>query len=247
MIYQKIASVVLGLLISFQVNAQYKSLTESPMFKKDKINLFLDSASGNVFTLPHMDSLYKVGKMKFQIYNQDVRADSIIWKIRMIDTLPTIRNNWIGKQFPEAKFTDSKGRELSITDLHGKILIVNCWSITCPPCILEIPELNRLVDESAKSDIVFLALTYDKVEDINRFFESKKLKEYIKMAQPEFKFNIVSDQKTFLDQSLRVINYPTTFIVGRDGLIKEVLEGINLDEARKPKSYTEIMAVVSKL
>jgi thiol-disulfide isomerase/thioredoxin len=244
---RKIVFIALGLLISFQVNAQLKSLSDSPMFKKDKVNLFLDSASRQVFTLPYMDSLYKTGKMKFQIYNQEARADSIYWKIRMIDTLPTIRPKWIGKQFPVANFTDMKGRKVSIADLHGKILIINCWSITCPPCILEIPQLNQIAEELTKDGVVCLALTFDKAEDISKFFKYENLKNNIKMPRPEFKFNIVSDQKLLLDKSLEVISYPTTFIVGRDGMIKEVFEGINLDETRKPKSYTEIMAAVSKL
>ncbi len=243
----KLGSIALGLLISFQVNAQYKSLTESPMFKNDKVNVFLDSVSRQVFTMHVMDSLYKTAKVKIQIYSKELRADSIYWKIMMIDTVPTIRSKWIGKQFPEANFTDMKGRKVSIADLHGKILIINCWSITCPPCILEIPQLNQIAEESTKDGIVCLALTFDKAEDIHKFFKSEKLKDYTKMSRPEFKFNIVSDQKLLLDKSLEVISYPTTFIVVRDGLIKEVFEGINLDETRKPKSYTEIMAVVSKL
>ncbi|WP_158826173.1 TlpA family protein disulfide reductase [Mucilaginibacter lacusdianchii] len=185
--------------------------------------------------------------MKFQIYNREVRADSIYWKIRVIDTLPTIRAKWIGKQFPMANFTDMKGNKLSITDLQGKVLIINCWSVTCGPCVSEIPQLNRVADESAKRGILCLALTYDKDQEITRFFKAEKLKEYIKMSRPEFKFRIIANQKPFLDHSLQVINYPTTFIVDRNGVIREVLEGVNLDEAGKLKSYNEIMSVVAEL
>src|SRR5438445_709428 len=101
--------------------SQYKSLRESSMFKKDKINLFQDSLGGMLYTLPYMDSLYQAGQAKFQIDNYHTKGDSVFWHIKFITELPTIRPEWIGKAFPRAVFTDINNKRVSYERLKGKV------------------------------------------------------------------------------------------------------------------------------
>jgi len=57
---------------------------------------------------------------------------------------------------------DIKGALVDIKSLKGKIVVLNFWFIRCPPCRMERPYLNELVDEYAgDSNIVFIAVSLD--------------------------------------------------------------------------------------
>ncbi|HEY8971983.1 MAG TPA: TlpA disulfide reductase family protein [Puia sp.] len=160
--------------------------------------------------------------------------------------LPPFKARWVGKPFPSAIFTDADHRTISTEELKGMVLVVNCWNLACGPCIGEIPDLNRLVDSLDGKKVVFLALSYDKFPEIKAFFHSQKCKEILHMEEPAFKFRLIGEQKDFLDK-LGVGAYPTTFIVGGDGIIRDVIIGVTLDQDRRPRCYEKIRAAIDHL
>lgn len=71
--------------------------------------------------------------------------------------------------------TDMQGNMISLSDFRGKIVVINVWGIGCGPCIAEMPELNKLVkDYTNRKEVVFLAITADRKEDLLQFFKHKK-------------------------------------------------------------------------
>lgn len=63
----------------------------------------------------------------------------------------------------------------------------------------------------------------------------------IKTSELTGKFLII------LNNVLGVKSYPTTFIVDKKGFIKQIIEGVNLDEQKKPKIYSEIMETLKRI
>ena len=55
---------------------------------------------------------------------------------------------------------------------------------------------------------------------------------------------IIPNQKTLLNNILGVRSYPTTFIVDQKGIIKQMIEGVNLDDQKNPMIYSEIMDAI---
>lgn len=51
------------------------------------------------------------------------------------------------KPMPEVTFNLLDGRKLLSSELRGKSLLVNFWSVNCETCLREIPQLTRLQDE----------------------------------------------------------------------------------------------------
>ncbi len=241
------------LLISMSILdfGQYKSLIESPLYVKSKRNFYQDTVSRIITPIEHLDSLYKENKNQpFQLLGYITNSDSAIWKIAFIDAegiTRAYRKKWLNQTFPLINFTDLNGKAIKKQSLEGKNLIINCWSITCGPCIKEMPQLNLLVDSLKKMNFYFLALTFDEPEPINVFFKSKRLKDFLETDNPEFKFDIIPNQEDLLTNTLGVKSYPTTFIVNKDGKIKEIFGGVNLDKDQNPKTYVEIMQAIQKL
>lgn len=59
-------------------------------------------------------------------------------------------------------FIDGKGNVTELSDLRGKVIFINMWATWCPPCIKEMPSLNRLHDKLKDNDnIEFLFVELD--------------------------------------------------------------------------------------
>ena len=81
-----------------------------------------------------------------------------------------------GKEFlPDLTVELLNGEKLSFNDLIGKTIVVNWWATTCAPCIVEMPGLNKLVEQYKENpNVVFIAIAHDKKEDVTRFLESRE-------------------------------------------------------------------------
>ena len=118
-----------------------------------------------------------------------------------------------GQQFPDFNLTDLKGRTWSKEALQGKTLAVKTWFIRCKPCIEEMPQLNELVEEySENENVVFLSLSLDSEEELQKFLSEK-----------EFKYAVVPNQKAFIEDTLGFSIYPTHIIVEPSGKIRKVV------------------------
>jgi len=228
--------------------SQYSSLKDFPMIKNDKQNIFRDSVTNNLYNISFMDSLYKAGNSPFQMLSSVAKGDSMIWLIKFINKEElSIKSQWLNKKFPLIDFIDLNNNKISTNELTGKILIINCWNITCGPCIKELPYLNALKDSLHKKNFVFLGITDNDSASIRKFFKSDKLKKFLNNQNPSFNFRIIPNQKVLLNNVLGLKGYPTTFIVDKNGLIIHIIEGVNLDDQKNPKIYSEIMEILIRL
>jgi thiol-disulfide isomerase/thioredoxin len=63
---------------------------------------------------------------------------------------------------PELAFTDAEGAPRSLADFRGRPLLVNLWATWCPPCVAEMPALDRLQAALGSEGLVVLALSSDR-------------------------------------------------------------------------------------
>ena len=119
----------------------------------------------------------------------------------------------IGTAFPVKELTLLQGNSMQQADLEGKPSLVNFWFTRCAPCLDEIPVFNRLVKEHQNA-FHFLAISFEKASTVQRFFNK----------QP-FDFVHAIEAKAFID-SLQLSAYPTTLLLDRNGIIREVRGGL---------------------
>jgi thiol-disulfide isomerase/thioredoxin len=69
-------------------------------------------------------------------------------------------------------FYDSDGRVVRLSDFHGKVVLLNLWATWCPPCIRELPALDRLQGKLGGESFMVLSLSLDRVgrKTVERFF-----------------------------------------------------------------------------
>ena len=168
---------------------------------------------GVVFTQNQFDSLMNlgnpIGKMGEKVIND---TTFMIIRAFSLEEIKPMTARYKGKPLPEITIYTVDGRTITSNDLKGKVVMINFWSTTCGPCIIEMPELNRL-QEDYKDKVVFLApLPEDKVK-------AAKL-----LSKHPFQFEIAPNSSDLFEQ-LGIDGYPTNFFVNREGIIQEVKEG----------------------
>jgi thiol-disulfide isomerase/thioredoxin len=105
-----------------------------------------------------------------------------------------------------ATFLDNSSVQLS--QLKGKVVVLNFWFVECAPCIKEIPELNELVKKYQGKNVEFLSITYNPKEQVAKFLKKR-----------QFDYKKIVDSQNIID-SYKVNAFPTHIVIDRDGKIK---------------------------
>lgn len=73
---------------------------------------------------------------------------------------------------PNLRFTDGKGRALSLADFRGRPVVLNIWATWCVPCRREMPTLDRLQQAFDKATLLVLPLSIDRqgAAAVRRFY-----------------------------------------------------------------------------
>ena len=124
-----------------------------------------------------------------------------------------------GKPLPDFVFKDILGNTYTPEDIKGKVVVINFWFMSCAPCIEEMPELNKLVEEyENNNDVLFLALTLDeKGPMLNKFLETNV-----------FNYNIVPDSKDYIMKKLQVPTFPTHIVLDKNSNVMFTFAGSEL-------------------
>jgi thiol-disulfide isomerase/thioredoxin len=61
------------------------------------------------------------------------------------------------------------GRTLADADVGGRVVVLNFWAPWCPPCVKEMPEIDRFARSEAGKDVLVIGLAIDEAPAVERF------------------------------------------------------------------------------
>lgn len=115
---------------------------------------------------------------------------------------------------------DMSGKNVSLDQYKGKIVVLNFWATWCPPCRAEMPEFHELNKELKKSNkAVLLAVN---MTDGRR--ETKKTVEDF-MKSNNLEMDVLLDTDGSASQAFGVRYLPTTYVINAKGVITGQLVG----------------------
>ena len=108
------------------------------------------------------------------------------------------------------------GGDTELASLRGRWVLVNFWATWCPPCVQEMPSLERLHRTLGPAGLVVLGVSADEDEGALRRF----------LAQNPVSFPVLRDPGGRLAASAyRTTGYPETFLIDPDGVLRESYVG----------------------
>lgn len=70
---------------------------------------------------------------------------------------------------PVFSFPDTDEKTRSISEWHGKTLVINFWATWCQPCLKEIPEFVQLQTQFEKKNVQFIGIAIDELSAVARY------------------------------------------------------------------------------
>jgi thiol-disulfide isomerase/thioredoxin len=79
-------------------------------------------------------------------------------------------------EMPRTPLQTGAGREITLADKRGKVILVNFWATWCAPCVVEMPYLDTLQARYGSDDFEVVTVSMDQTfEDAQAFFQRNEL------------------------------------------------------------------------
>ena len=103
---------------------------------------------------------------------------------------------------------DINENKFDFSSAEGKVVVINFWATWCPPCIAEMPSLDKLYQHyESNEDVIFLFVSNEEKEVLYEFITHKN-----------YTFNAYQPLTNY-PQEFNVSSIPRTFIISREGEI----------------------------
>ena len=121
---------------------------------------------------------------------------------------------------------DINGRSFSLSDYKGKVVLLNFWATWCPPCRAEVPELVRWQKIYRGRGLQVIGVTYppQTLTEVRRFVRRAKVNYPVGLGTKEMR-SLFTPSDTL----------PMTIVIGKDGTVRDIIEGILLPEEFEQK------------
>ena len=125
----------------------------------------------------------------------------------------------VGQEAPDFDFRMlHTNTPASLSDYRGKVVLVNFWATWCPPCLDEMPDLNRLYAEYKDQGLVVLTLS-DELPHVLTNFDDSMIALDTESAYLENSRSLPMPFVKMLD------GRPESYVIDRDGVIREFILG----------------------
>lgn len=132
---------------------------------------------------------------------------------------------------PSLALKDLGGKPHTLDDYRGQVVLLNFWATWCPPCLIEMPGMQRL--KAALPDTAFTILAVNVKESREKAWRFQKL--------VNVDFTVLRDTTGSVAEDWNVAVYPTSYLIDKTGRIRYVAFGaLDWDSA-------EVIAVIRTL
>lgn len=122
----------------------------------------------------------------------------------------------IGDAPPKFTLPDLKGNKVTVPDeFNGKVLIIRFWADWCTYCAEEMPAIDIVYNKYKERGVIILAVNAGQPKEVAEAFVSS-----LKISYP-----VLLDTYSVTAKRYGVVGLPTTFILDRNGVVREKILG----------------------
>jgi len=127
---------------------------------------------------------------------------------------------------PEIMLKDLEGKDISLSQYKGKVVLVNFWATWCDPCRVEIPWLIEMQQKYSARGFTVLGISMDEegAKVVAPFVNKERFE--VNGTPSLMNYPIVIGDDAAADKFGGLLGYPTSILVSRDGKIIRRITGI---------------------
>jgi peroxiredoxin len=131
----------------------------------------------------------------------------------------------VGIKAPDFTAKTVDGKNIRLSELKGKVVVLNFWFIACPPCHAEAPALKKIAAQFGKDDVVFISIARETEGDLKKY-----------LADNAFFSTNIADKASGINKGIyHVFGFPTTLVIDKQGKIRYYTLGGSTSEAQSEK------------
>jgi peroxiredoxin len=150
----------------------------------------------------------------------------------------------VGSRAPEYTALTLQGDSVALSSFQGDVVLLNIWATWCPPCVKEMPALQRLHEALADDGLSIVAVSVDAPPALTNVMGA--FSGDIQAFADHFglTFTVLHDPSGRIQSRYQVNGLPTTFLIDREGRVRrKVLGAAEWDE---PRFADEIRAMLEE-
>ena len=116
---------------------------------------------------------------------------------------------------PAFLLIDLEGKKHALSDYRGKIVLVNFWTSWCPPCIHEMPQLQKLQTHFAGRPFEVVTINVGEPKD--------RISQFVRSIRLDLPVLLDSRRKTYKRWQVSIL--PTSFLIDSSGQVRYRMRG----------------------
>lgn len=134
-----------------------------------------------------------------------------------------------GNIAPDFELLDLEGNAVALEEYRGRTVMINFWTTWCKVCKTEMPHVEKLNEHygGESGDVAILTVNVTSQE-----LNAEHVSQYV--AEQGFRFPVALDERGSVEEAYRIQAFPTTFVIDREGVIRErFLGAISFSDMKK--------------
>ena len=136
----------------------------------------------------------------------------------------------VGSLAPDFRLISISGDVIHLSQFQGKPVVVNFWATWCTPCVVEMPNLQKIYEEHDKQFEILAVNAGESEFTVKQFAKAIGI-DFLVLLDPDFD----------IQSRYKIRGYPTTFVLDADGVVQAQHIGI-LGESQL-EEYLELVGM----
>jgi len=117
----------------------------------------------------------------------------------------------VGEVVPDEALETLDGKKIKLSDLRGKVVVLDIWATWCGPCRAMIPHEREMVKKLADKPFVLMSISADNTKDV--------LEKFLEKEEMPWK-HVYNGPTSGIVEKWNVSYYPTIYVIDAKGVIR---------------------------